>query len=456
MRPGEQQVATSLDEIRADHTARYRWANAILAKPRVRGFVIDYGCGTGYGSYILAEEGGYKVHACDIDNEAIDFAKKHWRAPDIAFHCNKDKHYFPDECGAAVCFECIEHVSDPKPILKRLHEHTSTLLVSVPNEHKFPHRGKIKYHYRHYTPEQLERLLNATGWSVESWWGQEDAYSDVKENVQGRTLLAVCKRSAKPKGGKFKELEDVSYPRDVAIVAMGTSCGAFLPQAVSESGKLADEVWCINLMGRLVSHSLLFAMDDLRVQEDRAATHDHPFIPSLLEMLKTHPNFLTSREYPEYPGGKAYPLEEVLNCVQVPYFNTTAAYAVAYAIYKRVQKISLYGFDFVYRDAWKAERGRSCVELLLGKAMERDIHIVVPKMSSLLDSNLGNEHRFYGYDTQHVSATKDQETKTWTVELTDRTPSEIPSAHEIDKRYSFTNETALPGKERKSNGHDNG
>jgi hypothetical protein len=50
------------------------------------------------------------------------------------------------------------------------------------------------------------------------------------------------------------------------------------------------------------------------------------------------------------------------------YFNSTAAYAVAYAIHMGVKKISVFGMDFTYPNAHDAEKGRACVEFWLGIA----------------------------------------------------------------------------------------
>jgi len=47
---GERQVSPTLDGIRKDHLARYKWA----AK-RLSGCVYDIGCGIGYGSKILGD-----------------------------------------------------------------------------------------------------------------------------------------------------------------------------------------------------------------------------------------------------------------------------------------------------------------------------------------------------------------------------------------------------------------
>jgi hypothetical protein len=43
-----------------------------------------------------------------------------------------------------------------------------------------------------------------------------------------------------------------------------------------------------------------------------------------------------------------YPLEDVINSTGMVYYNSTAAYAVAFAIHIGATQISLHGFDFTY------------------------------------------------------------------------------------------------------------
>ena len=114
------------------------------------------------------------------------------------------------------------------------------------------------------------------------------------------------------------------------------------------------------------------------------------------------------------------------------YFNSTAAYAVAYAIWLEVEKISLFGCDFTYPDAHDAEKGRACVEFWLGVASERGIKISVPKTTSLLDACHAQDDRFYGFsDTREMVIT--QQGARIAIGFTDR--AELPSAEAIEERY---------------------
>lgn len=192
-------------------------------------------------------------------------------------------------------------------------------------------------------------------------------------------------------------------PDSVAIVAMGFSRLDYGTAATSIGGyrALADEVWAINKMGGVIFHDIVWRIDDL--MENRELMY-----PEYLRWLKTHPFIVTSTAYPdEFPGSVEYPLEEVVNDIGIPYLNTTPAYALAYAIYLGVKKISIYGCDYTYPNQAMAEQGRGCFELLMGIAFSRKTQLVIGKHASLLDQCIPIEERFYGYKKGSVSAWND-------------------------------------------------
>lgn len=235
-------------------------------------------------------------------------------------------------------------------------------------------------------------------------------------------------------------------PKSVAIVAMGRSAASYMQLATMFGDRrlIADETWAINSMGGVLDHDLLFAMDDLRIQEERAREKPNGSVAGSLRWLTKHPRFFTSRAYPdEYPGGMEFPLKEVSDCLNLCYFNSTVAYAIGYAIYLGVKEIGLFGVDFTYPDAHIAEKGRGCVEFLLGVAHERGIVTRLPRDTTLLDTCVPATEKPYGYDTEDVKITKDPEQGF----IISRTPREItPSAAEMDSRYRKV--VALGGTQR--------
>lgn len=215
---------------------------------------------------------------------------------------------------------------------------------------------------------------------------------------------------------------------------MGASADSYLRAASNAGGRqrIADEVWAINSMGGVIEHELLFHMDDCRIQEARAAADPNGNIAGMLDWLKRHPNFMTSKAYPEYRGAVEFPLQAVLRKLRQPYFNNTVAYAMAYAIFIGVKRVAIYGADYSYPHAHKAESGRGCLEFWIGLAAGHGVEIVLPSETTLMDCNVPEDRRWYGYDADHITL-KDSAKGV----LVKREPrSRLPTAEEIEQRYN--------------------
>jgi hypothetical protein len=108
-------------------------------------------------------------------------------------------------------------------------------------------------------------------------------------------------------------------------------------------------------------------MDDVRVQMIRAAADPGSNIARMVEWLRGYQGrVITSRKHPDFACLEEFPLAKVIEAYPCGYFNSTAAYAIAYAIHKGAKKITVFGMDFTYPDAHEAEKGRACVEFWLG------------------------------------------------------------------------------------------
>lgn len=435
MEYGERQVATKLADIRRDHTARYEWAAKRL---HVGSNVLDIACGVGYGSYILAQA-GHQVTAVDADAEAIEYAEKHWHHPNIKYEVGKAEFYDTQGFDAVISFETIEHLENPKEFLNSLE--SPILLASVPNEEKFPYKN-YKFHYKHYTRKEIGSLLNECGYGVTEWFGQEGPKSEVVAGVNGRTTVIEATRGdvgvlAPDDTISFPVPAPMPVPDHVIILGLGPSLGTYVDIAkrMGDRHAMCDEVWGMNAVGGVVQCDRIFHMDDFRVQELRAAAKPHSNIANMVGWLKKHPGpIYTSVPNADYPGSIAYPLEDVVNSVGIAYFNSTAAYAVAYAIHIGVKQISCFGFDFTYANSHTAERGRACVEFYLGMAKARGIKLGLCDRTTLMDGMESNEGRLYGYDGVHVDFVSDENGRL----KVSFTPKELPSAEEIESRYDHS------------------
>lgn len=228
-----------------------------------------------------------------------------------------------------------------------------------------------------------------------------------------------------------------SGPRHVAILGLGPSLEAYVDIAKRLGGRRAfcDETWGINALGDVIACDRIFHMDDVRVQALRADRVPESNIAEMLKWLRRHPGpIYTSRLHPDYPGLVEYPIEAVLNSLGFSYFNSTAAWAIAYAIHLRVERISLFGIDFTYKNAHDAERGRACCEFWLGLAAARGIVLNIATSSSLMDMCEPAAHRLYGYDGVNVEVAQGEDGRL-AVSMTERP---LPAAEEIERRYDHS------------------
>jgi SAM-dependent methyltransferase len=454
---GERQVAPTVDGIRADHVNRYRWAASRL---NPGSWVIDVACGIGYGAKVMADA-GHIVLGVDRDEDAIRYGNKFHAHPLVRLKVgDANALELPSARDAAVCFETVEHLEDPRPLLRSLHNIAPMLLASVPNEDVIPFGPGFAYHFRHYTKQQFEDLLVECGWSVIEWWGQDDHESGVEpDNIDGRTLIAVAQRIGEPsvkldketvdsladhqqapvkgESGEFTRV-DWPVPEHVSILGLGPSLEQYVDftKRLGSRFKYCDQVWAINAVGGTIQHDVVFHMDDVRVQEVRAQAAPDSNIAAMLDWMKTHPGpIITSRAHPDYPGLVEYPLEDVLNEFKFAYFNSTCAYAVAFAIWLGVKKISMFGCDFTYPNSHQAEKGRACVEFWLGIAASRGIMITVPQNSTLMDAIHTQQERLYGYDTVDLTLRLDDKGYCHV----DKVEKDmLPTAEEIEARYDHS------------------
>lgn len=225
----------------------------------------------------------------------------------------------------------------------------------------------------------------------------------------------------------------------MAIVGLGPSLSAYVDLCRRLGGRrrVADETWVINALGDTLAHDRVFHMDDVRIQEIRAAARPDSNIAAMLRWMRAHPGpIFTSRPHPDYPGLQAFPLADVVEDLGDAYFNSTVAYAVGYAIHLKVESISLYGVDYTYPNSHHAEKGRACVEYWLGVAVQRGIAVYVAESSSLMDMVEGRP--LYGFGAMgslDVALSRDEAGHVQ-VQVTER-PA-LPTAEEIEAAYDHS------------------
>ena len=181
---------------------------------------------------------------------------------------------------------------------------------------------------------------------------------------------------------------------NVAIVGLGGSYADYIAARVASCE--VDEIWGINSIGGIIHVDKTFMMDPVSRFVDSENAGSQTGIAR--EFLKTNKKpIITCQLDKRVKHLELYPLKEVATDLKFCYFNNTVAYAVAYAIWSKVTKICLYGIDYTYKNVSMAESGRACVEFWCAIAVSRGIKIEVASRSSLLDTNVPDNEKLYGY-----------------------------------------------------------
>lgn len=145
--------------IEAEHVARYQWA-AQLASGRS---VLDAGCGTAYGTQLLAGAGARKVVGVDIAEPMLDAVRP--RMPQAVTLTAGDLNQIPysdDRFELVVCFEVIEHFEDPFSVLDelvRVMAPNAVLAISSPNRGVYQEGNP--HHFHEFRPDELEGELSS-------------------------------------------------------------------------------------------------------------------------------------------------------------------------------------------------------------------------------------------------------------------------------------------------------
>lgn len=110
------------------------------------GQVLDFACGTGYGSFIIsAADDIEKVLGVDFDAEAIDLANKEFKKEKIEFICSSAEKV-NKKFDTLVCLETIEHIKDETTVPKLVERcKIDNIIISFPDK-KTTHYNKHHCH----------------------------------------------------------------------------------------------------------------------------------------------------------------------------------------------------------------------------------------------------------------------------------------------------------------------
>jgi len=140
------------------HLTRYYFSLPYLRNKDV----VDIGCGTGYGDFIISGE-AKRVIGIDNSKEAIDFAKEHYKKENVEFYQMdwKEIKNLKEKFDVVISFEFIEHIKEQKEFLELIKEilkDDSIAIISTPN--KSTSSGNNIYHYKELNPVEFEDLIS--------------------------------------------------------------------------------------------------------------------------------------------------------------------------------------------------------------------------------------------------------------------------------------------------------
>jgi hypothetical protein len=180
----------------------------------------------------------------------------------------------------------------------------------------------------------------------------------------------------------------------IAIVGLGGSYSDYIAARI-RSEKF-DETWGINCVGGIIHVDKTIMMDPVsRFLDSENAGLQTGIAREFLE--KNTKPILTCEMDDRVKHLEPYPLEEVIKKLNFCYFNNTVPYAIAYAIYYGAKELCLYGLDYTYRNVSMAEAGRACTEFWCAIATSKGVKIEVAHNSGLLDTNVPDNEKLYGY-----------------------------------------------------------
>ena len=166
------------------HLMRYLFALNFIGDDD---YVIDIGCGSGYGTNILGIRGN-RVIGIDSSKEAVQYAKLHY--PFDSFQV-MDALNLDGKWDFGVCFEFIEHLSRENGILflRNISDHVSRLVLSSPVNAKI---GENPHHLSQWTVNDLRSWLEK-GFSSVRFLSQDWQSGHIGDlGCYHSFIIAVC------------------------------------------------------------------------------------------------------------------------------------------------------------------------------------------------------------------------------------------------------------------------
>ncbi len=247
--------------VHAEHAARYLWAAQVAAGRTV----LDAGCGSGFGSEILADGTPEHLVALDIAQEAV--TRTTARLGDRATVTRADARDLPFSDASfdlIVCFELIEQISEGHRALAefaRVLRSDGLLLISSPNPRRYlpgnPH------HVHEYLPEELREALGHHFPHV-SLSGQQAWLGSLIADDDGRAAMVA---TPSPVVSQLLARRDDEDEPTYVLAAAGHG-SAHLPPARMVLGDPFEVTWWNDRVAAVRAEALQAAADAKREADE--------------------------------------------------------------------------------------------------------------------------------------------------------------------------------------------
>ena len=150
-----------------------------------------------------------------------------------------------------------------------------------------------------------------------------------------------------------------------------------------------SEIWAMNQTYQVAKRIDRLFISDPRLNFRGGENHDYEELNSLgIPIVSLH-------HFPEIENFEAFPYDEIVEEFGSEFFTNTVCYMVAYAIYKKYDKIRFYGIDMATEMEYRIERGG--VEFWVGVAIGRGMKFENTKGSMVCKPIMGVPygHKFY-------------------------------------------------------------
>lgn len=257
--------------IEVEQVSRYLWA-AQAAAGRV---LLDAGCGTGYGSRLLADGGAREVIGVDVARAPLEVATPgmpesvRLQAGDLG-----KLEFEDDKFELIVCFEVIEYLEDPLTVLDELVRVLTPgglLLVSAPN--LTVDQPGHPYHLHKFEPVELKRELAARFRHVQ--------LRRQHDYVASALLSEATNHHADSASDDLALHKLAAEPPDNAIYTIAMASNAELP-TISDLAVMGGTAALREWLSVLETQVAAIAEKDDRIDEQQARLEERDRLTELL------------------------------------------------------------------------------------------------------------------------------------------------------------------------------